>query len=712
MDNCPKILIVDDKSENLFALSEALKCDDYQIVTVKSGDEALKKVLLEDFAVILLDVQMPGINGFETARLIRTRKKSKHTPIIFITANQEPEKVFEGYSLGAIDYIFKPIDTEALRYKVTGFVELFNHQEKLEERVKEKTSELRNTNKKLIQEFQVRKQSEEALATSETRFKAIFEGAGIGMALTEVTEETFCMVECNPTLQKMLGYNAKELKSISISNLTHPDDLKKTLEMHKKILAGKKSIRLEKYLLTKDKQPLWINVTWSLIEDNDTSKFGLMVLEDITDRKKFEMQLTHLATHDYLTDIPNRYSFEENLKRVVARATRGVKSALLFMDIDNFKLINDTKGHAAGDDVLVKVVKILLNNIREGDFLARLGGDEFGVILENVDLDKAMLIAEKLRDTVDKSDIYLPSYGLTHNLSISIGVVTVDGELDSQKLLSLADTALYVAKDNGRNRVSVVNPNEYILEELSQVNEMVNTIKKSLKKNQFTLLYQPIFDIENKDVLHFEALIRIIDEKEGNLIPPSAFIPVAERFGLMPQIDQWVTQQVLTALKQYPNIKVFVNISGASLGDENLLDYIEKSIIDSNIEPSRLGFEITETTVVKDLSVAERWIKRLRQLGCQFSLDDFGNGFSSFSYLKMLSVDYLKIDGTFVKNLDTDSSNIALVKAMKAVANSLGKKTIAEYIVNEDVLKILQDLNVEGGQGFYLGRPEDIFDKL
>lgn len=708
MKKPPEVLLVQDKSQKPIVLAEALRSPEYLLVKATSSEDALNLISSHNFAVIILDTQMTGIGYFEITHLIRTRKNSKFTPIIFINADKEHEKAIRNKNLGVVYFVFKPVNTENLKHMISSFVHLFN--DTLKEMVKAGTTELLNIIDQLKFETSKNKKSEETVKKSDSRFKAVFEGAGIGIAMLKVSEKFSYLLEMNPTMQKMLDYKLEELNNINLLKLFHPDERKKAFEFNRKIMAGKNNIKLETRLLNKDSQAIWVSITWSFINDLKSNKVGVIMLEDITERKNFEHQLTYLATHDYLTGIPNRYSFEENLKRVVAIAKRGVKSALIFMDIDNFKLINDTKGHAAGDEILVKVVKILKSNIRTSDFLARLGGDEFAILLENVSLARAVLIAEKLRETVDRSDIYLPNHCLTHNISISVGVVIVDGTMDSQKLLSLADTALYVAKDSGRNRVSVINPNDYIIDKLSEVNEIISLIKKALKNNLFKLLYQPIFDIEKRKVLHFEALLRLID-KDGNLISPATFIPIAERFGLMPQIDQWVTQQAIKELEHYSNIKIFVNLSGSSLDNINLLNNIEKLINNSNIQPSRLGFEITETAVIKDLTMAEQWIKRLKQLGCQFALDDFGIGFSSFSYLKMLSVDYLKIDGTFVKNLDTEPTNVALVKAMKAVANSLGKKTIAEYIVNENVLKILKELNVEGGQGYYLGKPDNNLDK-
>lgn len=451
---------------------------------------------------------------------------------------------------------------------------------------------------------------------------------------------------------------------------------------------------------------LWITAS-PLFDNNGQLVGAIESIRDTTERRKTEEQLKYLATHDSLTNILNRYSLEEALQGSVDKAKRGESSALLFIDLDNFKLVNDTYGHAAGDELLINLVKILKNSLRKSDLLARLGGDEFAVLLEGTSAREAGLVAEKLRRLVDESELYLRANSARVNLSVSIGIVMVDGTLDSQKLLSHADTALYAAKEEGRNRVAFVQPGEDKVAKNSETNRMIGLLKNALKENKFSLFYQPVFEVHNRSIIHHEALIRLRGEGE-ELITPGRFIPIAERFGLMPKIDRWVVQASLEALQKYPDLNLFVNLSGISLGDETILEFIEESISCSKIDPARLGFEITETVAVKDLIRAERWIRRLKSLGCSFALDDFGIGFSSFSYLRILPVDYLKIDGSFVCNLHTEATHCALVQAMNAVAQNLGKKTIAEFVENEDIMNILKSLGVDCAQGYYLGKPSPV----
>lgn len=455
---------------------------------------------------------------------------------------------------------------------------------------------------------------------------------------------------------------------------------------------------------------LWIAA--APLYDSDGNMTGAIeTIRDITERKRMEEQLKYLATHDPLTGILNRYSLEEALKRAVARAKRGNKSALLFIDLDNFKLVNDTYGHAAGDKLLINMVKILSRNLRDTDILARLGGDEFAVLLEGTSAGEAEIVAEKLRRSVVEEEMGLDIPNSRLNLSVSIGVVMVDGTLDSQKLLAHADTALYSAKADGRNLVRFIRPGEDEVSKNFETSRMIGLIKNALIENNFVLYFQPVYCTNEWEVLYHEALVRLKGE-DKELILPGRFIPVAERYGLMPQIDRWVVKSSLNELRKYPDINLFINLSGISLGEESMLEFVEQSISESGISPSRLGFEITETAAVKDFTRVERWIRKLRSLGCRFALDDFGIGFSTFSYLRFLPVDYLKIDGSFVRELNSEPSNRAMIQVINALAHKLGKKTIAEFVEDEAALHVLRELNVDFVQGYYPGRPSPVpFDK-
>ncbi|MBK9375168.1 MAG: EAL domain-containing protein [Holophagales bacterium] len=426
------------------------------------------------------------------------------------------------------------------------------------------------------------------------------------------------------------------------------------------------------------------------------------VKQDVTQRRKTEERIRYLALHDPLTDLGNRRSVEESLERVVARARRGTPGSLVLLDLDHFKVVNDTLGHAAGDTVLVELARLLGTLRRPGDEIARLGGDEFVLVLEGIPGEAGRMVAERLRRAIHEHRFEVG--GSRFDLGVSVGVVPIDGRLNAAALLALADSALYSAKERGRNRVVLVDAS-ISPTPLSEASVWASRVKDALRDQRFVLAYQPIFRLATGRTAHYEALLRLRDDA-GELVGPGAFLPAAEQFGLLPQLDMWVVDQVLELLKARGDVEVFVNLSGASLGEEGHLLSIEERIRESGIGPGRLAFEVTETTAVRDMMAAREWMRRLRDLGCRFALDDFGIGFSSFSYLQSLPADYVKIDGSFIRDLDTNLANQALVKAIDTVAHTLGKETIAEQVENLGSVAILRELGVEFAQGFALGGPK------
>lgn len=442
-------------------------------------------------------------------------------------------------------------------------------------------------------------------------------------------------------------------------------------------------------------------ITPVLNEQGAVTSF-ITIMQDITERKRSEQQIRYLASHDSLTGLSNRLELESYLERAVGRAGRGQESALLFLDMDNFKLVNDTVGHNAGDQLLIILSSLLGETLRAGDLLTRVGADNFAVLLEGTPLDQARLIAETLRGTVDAYPFYVG--GRNFDLSLSLGLVPVDGTVSAGDLLAQADSAMHTAKRQGGNRVAVYHPDESTLSQLSAANGWVRRIKLALRDDQLVLHYQPVTRLSDDTIVHYEALIRMLDEN-GSLILPSAFIAAAERFGLMPPLDRWVVREVIAMLRDHPTARIFMNLSGRSLADDGLLEFIRRELAAANVAPQRLGFEITETAAVQDFVRAEHWIREAKTLGCPFALDDFGVGFTSFAYLRSLPVDQIKIDGSFIRTLEDDSSNRHIVQAMHTLARALGKETVAEFVESAAIRQIVRDIGLTYAQGYYQGLP-------
>lgn len=428
------------------------------------------------------------------------------------------------------------------------------------------------------------------------------------------------------------------------------------------------------------------------------------VRQDVTREQRARDRLRHLADHDLLTDLPNRQRIDAGIERLVSRAGRGTHAALLLADIDSFKLVNDAGGHLAGDRILVETARLLQSALRPGDELGRMGGNEFAVLLESADAEAARAAAERLRRTIE--DHRFEVSGDRFDLSLTVGVGAVDGSLAAGEVLALTDAAVQAGKERGGNRVVVGEPSLLRGSSLNRASTWVARVKDALRSNRLVLHLQPIVHLASKRTVHHEVLLRMRDA-DGRLVGPGEFLPSAERFGLMPQVDRWVLARVLDLLEDRPELDLFMNVSGCSLADEALLDEMEGMVRARELAPGRLSFEITETAAVGDVAGAREWLLRLKEIGCRFALDDFGIGFSSFSYLQTLPVDYVKIDGSFIRSLEKERTNREIVTAIVAVAHSLGKQTIAEAVENQKTLRALRTLGVEYGQGWYLGRPEE-----
>jgi diguanylate cyclase (GGDEF)-like protein len=432
------------------------------------------------------------------------------------------------------------------------------------------------------------------------------------------------------------------------------------------------------------------------------------------ERQKAEATIRHMAFHDSLTDLINRAEFERRLENAVITAKfDGVQHCLLYLDLDQFKLVNDSCGHMAGDELLRRITRRLHSCIRDSDTLARLGGDEFGVLLKNCPREQAEKIAQELLKNI-QAYIFIWSDS-SFKIGVSIGLVQIDGEISSKELLSIADITCYAAKDLGRNRVHIYSESDQTLCQRKGETQWIQRLQESMTNNSLVLYQHQIKSLQGC-TSHSEILLRMRDD-DGSLIAPDRFIPAAERYNIMPEVDRWVIRHACEQFKKrhkndlhsVENDTIFINLSATSLSDKSLSRYIKDQLEHYSIHPRNVGFEITETAAIADFDYAMNLITELQSFGCKVALDDFGTGMSSFSYLKSLNVDYVKIDGGFVKNMIENEMDCAIVEAVNKIGHIAGMKTIAEYVENKALLKCLTRLGVDFAQGWAVEYPKPFF---
>ena len=460
----------------------------------------------------------------------------------------------------------------------------------------------------------------------------------------------------------------------------------------------------------KDGQVVPVQYLCSPLHEGNMVTGAVVVFRNVAEARAIAKKMDYLATHDNLTGLLNRWAFENRLNQAIEITLQDkIQHVLAYIDLDQFKIVNDTCGHPAGDELLRQISNLLRNQLRKTDIFARLGGDEFGLLLHNCTRQKAMEVIEKLHACLKTYRFVWRDKSFS--VGASIGVVVIgDGIQDLGNALSAADAACYVAKDNGRNRIYVYQHDDDSLTQRHSDMELVSQIKEALENGSFSLLGQTIVSVESPEQdMAIEFLLRMHSRNE-KMVSPASFIPVAERYYLMPEIDRWVVHHALDWLMvnhaKLPHLKLFsINLSGQSINDENFLGFVLELLAAWPIPHEMLCFEITETAAVDNLTRAVEFIKTIKQHGCRFALDDFGSGMSSFTYLKHLPIDFLKIDGNFVRNILQDRIDFAMVKTIHHVGNLMGIQTIAEYVENREILGRLREIGVTYAQGYGIGKP-------
>jgi len=688
----PRVLVIEDAPDTADLVRRILDRQ-YQVDIVANGEDGLSYWRKNRHNLILLDYMLPNMSGVEILKQIAC--EAPEQPVVMMTAHASGELAEEVMLLGAVDFLPKPFKPDQLR-KVCDLA------------LRRKDFML--SNQQFANQVRSLEESEQAYRKiSETHQQLLHNLQTVVMEL----DGDFKLKFLNYPWKVLMGFEIEDCLGKSIQDFLPQDSLTAYHNLESQlneVLENRKPhCELELCLLDKNEQLLWAQLkVRRSIQHNQASL--TVCMDNITKRKEAQEQLEYLAMHDSLTGLFNRRYFEESLKHMYADAIRNKRThGLIYIDLDYFKVINDTFGHQEGDEVLRQISNLMSRRIRASDLLCRLGGDEYAVLVHDIAPVKMFDIAEDLQNIVN--DFVYQAQGQRLSLGCSIGLAVIDGYAScAEEYLMQADIALYVAKGRGRNIIHQYDPEDNDSEELRSRINWTQQIRSAIADNRIILHFQPVMDAQTNRVAYYEALVRMIDE-EGKMIFPNTFIPALENTGEMHLLDRWIVKLAISHVASCRELRrIAINLSAHAFKDENLLPVIKEALSANLVDPACITFELTESASLFNLNVTKRVIAELHAIGCSFAVDDFGSGFSSFSYLKELPADYIKLDGSFIRQLHLDDIDKALVRSLIQVVKALQKKAVAEYVENEEILQILRSFGVDLVQGYHVGRPMSVED--
>lgn len=587
--------------------------------------------------------------------------------------------------------------------------EVQRQQKDLEKTIQERTTELSKTNIKLRNEIAERQQLHVELLKLSRAVEA-------SSSLIVITDLDGYIEYVNPKCTAITGFSKEDLIGQHTRILRSGKTPESVYIKLWEIIRAGGEWRGELHNQKKDGSGYWARASVSCVRDekgNITHFIGIH--DDVTQEYEMVEQLSYQASHDSLTGLINRREFERRAERLLS-TTKEDKDmhALCYLDMDQFKVVNDTCGHMAGDELLRQLSMILQDIVRHRDTLARLGGDEFGILMEHCSLEQANRVATSIQQAIQNFQFNWKEH--TFRVGMSMGLVAITETVPNlSELLKQADAACYMAKDLGRNRIHIYHGEDEELAQRQGEMQWVERIQLALAEDRFCLYAQTIIPLDNSTDKRYELLIRMIDEKE-QIIQPGAFLPAAERYHLITMLDKWVIKHAFALLAAHPVFLdqieyIAINLSGHSLADKTFQEFVIEQLDVKKVHPGKICFEITETAAISNLGSANVFISEMNALGCRFALDDFGSGLSSFAYLKQLPVDYLKIDGMFVKDIVSDAADHAMVKSINEIGQVMGKQTIAEFVENDEIKGMLREIGVNYAQGYGIGMPMT-FEKI
>jgi len=724
-----KILIIEDDPSIREVIGDYLSTKGFQTLRAEDGKAGLDLFSKESPDLVLLDLRLPVMDGLEVLKNIS--KDAPDIPVIIVSGKGTVKDASEALKIGAWDYITKPIfDMQVLDIAVHNVLERAKlrreknkYQKNLEEEVQKGSSdleqrslELEKAYRNLNREIDERRRAERAIQQERSFIQTIIDGVrdparivSPDFGVLMMNQAALALLPSKQTsLEQLTCYQAYRQSDTPCSGEDHQCILKEVLKTGKAFSVQHKDILEEgkERIFEIEASPLW---------NSDGTLHGVLeVIRNITENLSTETQLRehrerlyHLVHHDALTNLPNRMLLQDRLSRMMMKAKRNnTYIAILFLDLDRFKNINETLGHDVGDQLLLEVSKRLENCVRKSDTVARLGGDEFAILLDDMrDIKFVAVVARKIQQALSKP-IIIKEYELYATCSIGISLFPDDSE-DENVLLRCADTALYRAKEAGKNNYQYYTSDmntrafEFLLLEAG--------LRKALDNDELVVFYQPLISLENNKLIGMEALLRWKHPEKG-MISPGDFIPLAEETGLIEPIGEWVLRAACTQNKKwqdagYPPVKVSVNMSARQFSKKNITEQIGGILQETGLSPEYLGIEITESVIMQDVQSTIAKLKQMQKMGISLSIDDFGTGYSSLSYLKLFPIDDLKIDRSFVFNITSDSTDAAIAASVILLAHSMNLKVVAEGVETEEQLEVLRQQGCDYVQGFLFSRP-------
>ena len=684
-----KLLIVEDEKIIAIDLQRRLEKFGYNVAgLVASGKESIQKARKLYPDIVLMDIMLAGeIDGIDAAITIR---KELNIPIIFITAYSDEKTLERAKKAEPFGYVLKPFKDRELYTTID--IALYKHS------------------------------INEKLKSQERLFAAILNGTGDGIISTTMEGKIRFM---NPVAETLTGWKEedaidKPLKDVfKLYNETSATEIEFPTAASEYIHSTP-WIFESCYLENKQGAQVFVEGNMTFIHDKDGDAEGkVFTFKDVTEMKRLTDTVTYQASHDRLTGLLNRDEFSQKLQNALDETKNShVSHTLINLDLDQFKIVNDTSGHRAGDQLIQRITKTIQNNLPDNSIVARIGGDEFGILISDTDTDKAEKVTKRIFKQMQKERFIWKRN--IYSITASVGIVPVtENSKDTQTILAAADDACFLAKEEGGNRIKIYSISDIRFLKRRGEMQWISKLTQALEEDRFVLYYQLIEPLTAKPVNQFkcELLIRMLDT-DGSLIMPLDFIPAAERYNLMHAIDKWVITKAIqsfTKLSQKFGLKdsdfnFSINLSASSLNNDILYDFIKNEINTYDIPASSLCFEVTETTAIENLTKATSLMRELQKIGCTFALDDFGSGFSSFSYLKDLPVDYLKIDGAFVKDINSNKINYTMVESINKVGHVMNIKTIGEFVANSKIKDALKGIGVDYAQGYEINKPQPLED--